>query len=47
MGGELYVEYEVFRRSIDYQDNILTKLDNSPKWNIRGEFDSQRLMSRR
>ena len=46
MGVELYVEYDVFRRSIDYQDSILTKLDNSPEWNIRGESCSQFSMNR-
>lgn len=43
MGVDLYVEYEVFRRSIHYQDEILAKLDNAPAWKIRSKLRKQNL----
>ena len=41
MGMELYTEYEVFRRSIHYQDKVLARLDTTPSWNIRGKLTNQ------
>ena len=34
MGAELFSEYAVYRRSIQYQDAILSRISDRPEWTI-------------